>query len=654
MIVFFRPGCEKIIFSPVCYRKEDYMFKNLKSCRKRIIAAVSAAVIAFSSATYFQMHDVSIVQAANGEYRTWKQSDPRWGSIRLGGSSETISQSGCAVTSVAMLLVKAGYFEETDFDPGVFCNFMNSNGGLDGYGNIYWGVVSKLVPDFAFCGTAYLYGSTEEEKTAEIKSYLDQGYYLVADVRYSGHWVAVDRVENGTVYMIDPARNTSDIMFDQYDFHGSTRVKMYKTGGNVVPVTPPAVTKPVSYEVGSYVTTSALNVRTEPSTNGSKIDLVENNTQINVTEVSKNWGKVSVNGQTGWICLDYTFRTGDIKEETVSYTTGTYKLTDVLNYRESPDVYSQTYGLVHTGTVLDITEVSGVWGKTVYNGKECWVCLEYADRIGDITVTEAPVTTVTEAVTTTTPAETQAPTPVVTESYEKEKLYVTSDVLNFRVGAGTDNSVICLIPAGTEVMVSSVSGNWGRTTYNGSVGWICLDYAACMDIPEETEPEVTTTQAVTEVVTEAVTTVPTTVTTVTTTETFPETTVAMTTTTVLTQATEPIVTTVTDATTTTEDVTTTEATTTVQTTVTTAPVTTTATETVTDSDVFWPEYGTEYIKGDINIDGRIDIFDIIAFVKIMLDESGTLPEPIVSAADLNNDGVISARDYAAMKMILIS
>ena len=91
--------------------------------------------------------------------------------------------------------------------------------------------------------------------------------------------------------------------------------------------------------------------------------------------------------EKGWICLDYTFRTGDIKEETVSYTTGTYKLTDVLNYRESPDVYSQTYGLVHTGTVLDITEVSGVWGKTVYNGKECWVCLEYADRIGDITVT---------------------------------------------------------------------------------------------------------------------------------------------------------------------------------------------------------------------------------------------------------------------------
>ena len=94
------------------------MFKNLKSCRKRIIAAVSAAVIAFSSATYFQMHDVSIVQAANGEYRTWKQSDPRWGSIRLGGSSETISQSGCAVTSVAMLLVKAGYFDALNMPVG--------------------------------------------------------------------------------------------------------------------------------------------------------------------------------------------------------------------------------------------------------------------------------------------------------------------------------------------------------------------------------------------------------------------------------------------------------------------------------------------------------------------------------------------------------
>lgn len=627
------------------------MFKNSKSGIKKVVAAVSAVALAFSNAAYFSVRDICIVEAASGEYKTWKQSDSRWGSIYLGGSSETISQSGCAITSIAMLLVKAGYFDEADFNPGVFCEFMNANRGLDGSGNVYWGVVSKLVPDFAFCGTAYLYGSTEEEKTAEIKSYLDQGYYLVADVRYSGHWVAVDRVENGTVYMIDPARNTSDIMFEQYDFRGSTRVKMYKPGGNIVPVTPPVVSKPVTYETGSYVTTSALNVRTEPSTNGAKIDLIENNTQVNVTEISGNWGKISINGQTGWICLDYSFRTGDIKEEIISYTTGTYKVNDVINYRESPDVYSQTYGLIHTGTVLDITEISGIWGKTVYSGKECWICLEYADRTGDITVTEAPVTTTPEV---TTVPETTAPvvTEAVTTQIQDEKLYVTGDVLNFRVGAGTNNSVICLIPAGTEVMVSQISGNWGRTTYNGSVGWICLDYAVCMDIPEETQPVVVTTPEVT-TVTEAVTTTSSTTTTVaTTTSPVTTTTTEAVTTTTPAVTTVPVTTPVADMTT--EVLTTTEPTTTTTVT-TTVTQTTTLQPPVTDStDSNAPDFETEYIKGDINLDEKIDIFDIIAFVNIMLDESGALPEQLVSAADLNNDGVISARDYAAMKMILLS
>ena len=277
---------------------------NGRGC-KRLIAALSAAVLVFSGNSYMSVLNNSAVYAQTGEYKTWKQSDSRWGGLYLGSSRETVSMSGCALTSLASLIVKAGYFDESEFNPGIFCEFLNRNGGFSAYGDIYWGAVSKLIPDFTFVSTAYLYGSSAAEKTAEIQSYLDQGYYIISDVRYSGHWVAIDRVENGIVYDIDPAGNTSDKMFEQYSFEGATRLKLFRKGGSSEPVVIPTV----NYETGNYITTSKLNFRADANIGSEKIDLIDNGIVISVTEVSKNWGKTEYNGRTGWICLDYTAKT---------------------------------------------------------------------------------------------------------------------------------------------------------------------------------------------------------------------------------------------------------------------------------------------------------------------------------------------------------
>ena len=48
---------------------------------------------------------------------------------------------------------------------------------------------------------------------------------------------------------------------------------------------------------------------------------------------------------------------------------------------------------------------------------------------------------------------------------------------NIREGASTSHSVVGAIPYGTNFIVTEISGNWGKTTYNGVTGWVCLDYA---------------------------------------------------------------------------------------------------------------------------------------------------------------------------------
>ena len=58
------------------------------------------------------------LQAATGEYRSWKQYDSRWSGQRLGSSSDTMAGSGCLVTAIATLMVHSGCADENGVDPG--------------------------------------------------------------------------------------------------------------------------------------------------------------------------------------------------------------------------------------------------------------------------------------------------------------------------------------------------------------------------------------------------------------------------------------------------------------------------------------------------------------------------------------------------------
>ncbi len=49
-----------------------------------------------------------------------------------------------------------------------------------------------------------------------------------------------------------------------------------------------------------------LRLRSRPSTDGERLDLIPYATLLDVTELSGDWGKVEYEGQTGWVFLEYT------------------------------------------------------------------------------------------------------------------------------------------------------------------------------------------------------------------------------------------------------------------------------------------------------------------------------------------------------------
>ncbi|HPF82689.1 MAG TPA: SpoIID/LytB domain-containing protein [Bacilli bacterium] len=171
-------------------------------------------------------------RCANGDYTSWKQFGEPWSDIHLGTSSETIHSAGCLVTSISIQLARAGVnVLIPSIDPGTVVTFLNSNGGFVSGGNFVWASISTLAPTFQYQGGAQKTGLCGNSKFANadlVQQMINQGCYVVAEVKSckkGQHWVAVDRVENGEVYMMDPASSNTSL-FSTYT--NISRLQCYK------------------------------------------------------------------------------------------------------------------------------------------------------------------------------------------------------------------------------------------------------------------------------------------------------------------------------------------------------------------------------------------------------------------------------------------
>ncbi len=62
-----------------------------------------------------------------------------------------------------------------------------------------------------------------------------------------------------------------------------------------------------NYTTGQYtVTSSMIRVRRYADSNSNTLGFLSSGDTLNVTEIKGNWGKIAYDGNSGWICLDYT------------------------------------------------------------------------------------------------------------------------------------------------------------------------------------------------------------------------------------------------------------------------------------------------------------------------------------------------------------
>ena len=158
-----------------------------------------------------------------GDIINWRQCDSRWSNISIGSS--TVCRIGCTTTAISYIIAKsATQLAVSEINPGVYAS--EKSGYL---GSLINWTFSKIAPKMHVL---------EEKKDITKSNYVEkissiintpidgkQAFVLVEATDGGGtHWVAVDHVENGTVYVLDPSAS-------QEGLTDITTMHRWSTGG---------------------------------------------------------------------------------------------------------------------------------------------------------------------------------------------------------------------------------------------------------------------------------------------------------------------------------------------------------------------------------------------------------------------------------------
>ncbi len=191
----------------------------------------------YASKGAVEVKQMNCTASASDDYHSWKQEDPRWANLPLSPSHSTMAEIGCLVTSLSMMVSKSGVTTNlsgaltpaTFLDALIKINSFNQIGELVSYDK-----VTTIAPELKVYNENVALTGQEQEKVQTIKDYLNQGYYIIAQVYNSDipqHFVFIDKVDGNKVVMVNPSStysygDTTDL-FQAFD---SDRIILFKKG----------------------------------------------------------------------------------------------------------------------------------------------------------------------------------------------------------------------------------------------------------------------------------------------------------------------------------------------------------------------------------------------------------------------------------------
>ena len=181
------------------------------------------------------------------EWKTWAQSDPRWGNLTLGwGTGATVARWGCLATSVTKLAIQSGCKNPYSWNVYNFVTDMNNYGGFTSSGGMYWAAPPNVIGNGFYYVGQKGYGGSSWDVQSRIIEWARNGEQMVLKVNNGGHWIAVDNeltIANNRVWIMDsgnvntnsrPLTDAYSYVNDVYSYRGQVSyIDAYANLGDV-------------------------------------------------------------------------------------------------------------------------------------------------------------------------------------------------------------------------------------------------------------------------------------------------------------------------------------------------------------------------------------------------------------------------------------
>jgi len=248
-------------------------------------------------------------------------------------------------------------------------------------------------------------------------------------------------------------------------------------------VTPPPATQ--ESNLTGTVSASSLNVRSTPSTSGTKVTSLSSGTQVKILESLDGWYRIEANGKTGYVSSQYISLERSEPAATTpppatqeSNLTGTVSASS-LNVRSTPSTSGAKVTSLSSGTQVKILESLDGWYRIEANGKTGYVSSQYVTESQPEQATDSPVVSQPEP----QPAPPADPQPEVQPQPEAppqdSKTYgmVSTSVLNVRSGPGSSHEKVASLSSGAQVEILEKLDGW----YRIENGYVSSEYIILLD-----------------------------------------------------------------------------------------------------------------------------------------------------------------------------
>ena len=151
----------------------------------------------------------------NNSTHYFRQDDERWAKEKINMSDLSFEAVGCAITSMANLLVMSKVDE--NIDPLKLRDKLRDS-LLENGGNLEWGKITEIYPNFVYEKELSNYNAHNSSLDYQkVKDLVDKGCMVeiqICDREKSGgltHYVAACKVENNEIYVVDPATSEGPV-----------------------------------------------------------------------------------------------------------------------------------------------------------------------------------------------------------------------------------------------------------------------------------------------------------------------------------------------------------------------------------------------------------------------------------------------------------